>query len=218
MNEKQRYIPKKRHNYSDKKIAIIGAGPAGLSCAYYLALDGYTVTVFEKEEKPGGMLVLGIPAFRLQKDVVNAEIEILKAMGVEIKTGVEVGKDITLDALRQDGYKGFYMAIGAQAARKLNIEGEDNEAVIGGIQFLRDVNLCKDVKLSGEVVVIGGGNVAIDVARTATRVGANKTMMFCLESRETMPALEEEIEEALAEKVEINNSYGPKRVLVETVK
>jgi len=218
MNEKQRYIPKKRHNYSDKKIAVIGAGPAGLSCAYNLALDGYTVTVFEKEEKPGGMLTLGIPAFRLQKDVVNAEIEILKAMGIEIRTGVEVGKDITLDALRQDGYKGFYMAIGAQAARKLNIEGEENEAVIGGIQFLRDVNLGKEVKLSGDVVVIGGGNVAIDVARTATRVGADKTMMFCLESRETMPALEEEIEEALAENVEINNSYGPKRVIVENGK
>lgn len=215
MNEKQRYIPKKRHDYSDKKIAVIGAGPAGLSCAYYLALDGYTITVFEKEEKPGGMLTLGIPAFRLQKDVVNAEIEILRAMGVEIRTGVEVGKDITLDALRQDGYKGFYLAIGAQAARKLNIEGENNEAVIGGVEFLRDVNLGKDVKLSGDVVVIGGGNVAIDVARTATRIGADKTMMFCLESRDTMPALEEEIEEALAEKVEINNAYGPKRIIVE---
>jgi len=218
LNENQRFVPKKRHDYSDKKIAVIGAGPAGLACAYYLALDGYTVTVFEKEEKPGGMLALGIPAFRLQKDVVNAEIEILKAMGVEIRTGLEVGKDVTLDALRQDGYKGFYMAIGAQAARKLNIEGEDNVSVIGGIEFLRDVSLGKDVKLSGDVVVIGGGNVAIDVARTSTRVGADKTMMFCLENRETMPALEEEIEEALAENVEIRNSYGPKRIIVENGK
>jgi len=215
MNEKQRYIPQKRHKYSDKKIAVIGAGPAGLSCAYYLALDGYTVTVFEKEEKPGGMLALGIPAFRLQKDVVDAEIDILKALGVEIKTGVEVGRDITLDALRQAGYTGFYIAIGAQAARKLDIEGEDNQSVLGGVEFLKDVNLGKNVRLSGDVVVIGGGNVAIDVARTAARVGADKTMMFCLESRATMPALEEEIEEALAEKVEIHNSYGPKRIIIE---
>lgn len=215
MNEKYRYIPKKRHNYSDKKIAIIGAGPSGLSCAYYLALDGYTVTVFEKENALGGMLTLGIPSFRLQKNVVNAEIEILKMMGVEIKTGIDVGKDITLDYLRKQGYTGFYLAIGAQAARKLNVEGEDNPSVIGGIQFLKDINLGKDVKLDGDVVVIGGGNVAIDVARSATRVGANKVMMYCLESRDIMPALEEEINEALEENVEINNSYGPKRIVIE---
>lgn len=215
MNEKKRYLPKKRHDYSDKKIAVIGAGPAGLSCAYFLALDGYTITVFEKEEKPGGMLELGIPAFRLQKDVVKAEIEILREMGVEIRTGVEVGRNISLDELRKEGYKGFYIAVGAQNAKKLRIEGEENKAVIGGIEFLRDVNLGRDVKLSGDVVVIGGGNVAIDVARTATRVGAEKTMMFCLESRETMPALEEEVEEALTEKVEINNSFGPKRIVIE---
>lgn len=214
----QRYIPTKRHNYSDKKIAIIGSGPAGLSCAYFLALDGYTVTVFEKEQKLGGMLTLGIPAFRLEKDVINAEIEILKALGVEMKLGVEVGKDITLDSLRKEGYNAFYLAIGAQAARKLNIEGEDADGVFGGVDFLKNVALGNDVKLEGEVVVIGGGNVAIDVARTATRVGASKTKMFCLESRETMPALLEEVEEALEENIEIHNSYGPKRILTENGK
>lgn len=153
------------------------------------------------------MLTLGIPSFRLEKEVVNAEIEILRQMGVEFKTGVEVGKDITLDKLRKEGYKAFYVAIGAQAGRRLNIEGEDAKGVIPGVEFVRDVNLGNDVKLNGKVVVIGGGNVAIDVARNAVRVGAGSVEMFCLESREQMPALEEEIEEALEEDIVINNSY-----------
>ena len=158
------------------------------------------------------MLTLGIPSFRLEKDVVNAEIEILREMGVEFKTGVEVGKDITLDQLRSEGYEAFYIAIGAQAGRKLGIEGEDAKGVIPGVEFVRNVNLGEDVHLSGKVVVIGGGNVAIDVARNATRVGANTVNMFCLENREQMPALEEEIEEALEEKIIINNSWGPTRI------
>jgi len=213
-----RFVPKKRHDYSDKKIAIVGAGPAGLSCAYYLALDGYTITVFEKQEKLGGMLTLGIPSFRLEKDVITAEIEILREMGVEFKTGVEVGKDVTIADLRTQGYKGFYLAIGAQAGRKLGIEGEDAEGVIAGVDFLRDVNLGREVKLSGNVVVIGGGNVAIDVARTATRVDAEKVNMYCLESASEMPALPEEIEEASAEKITINNGWGPKRIITENGK
>ncbi|MGI5985893.1 MAG: FAD-dependent oxidoreductase [Clostridiales bacterium] len=209
-----RFVPKKRHDYSDKKIAIVGAGPAGLSCAYFLALDGYSVTVFEKQEKLGGMLTLGIPSFRLEKDVVNAEIDILRELGVEFKTGVEVGKDVTLDELRAKGYKGFYLAIGAQAGRKLGIEGEDAKGVIAGVDFLRDVNLGKDAKLSGKVVVIGGGNVAIDVARTAVRENAETVNMYCLESASEMPALPDEIEEANAENININNGWGPKRILV----
>ena len=159
------------------------------------------------------MLTLGIPSFRLEKEVVNAEIEILREMGVEFKTGVEVGKDITLDQLRSEGYEAFYIAIGAQAGRKLGIEGEYAKGVIPGVEFVRDVNLGEDVKLNGNVVVIGGGNVAIDVARNATRVGANTVNMFCLENREQMPALEEEIEEALEENIVINNSWGPTRIL-----
>ncbi len=214
LNIDKRYIPKLRHEYG-KKIAVIGAGPAGLSCAYFLSIDGYKVTVFEKQNTLGGMLTLGIPSFRLEKNVVNAEIDILKELGVEFKTGIEVGKDITLDTLRNEGYKAFYIAIGAQAGRKLNIEGENAEGVMTGVDFLRDVNLGNHSKLEGNVVVIGGGNVAIDVARAATRVGATGVNMFCLENRNEMPALEEEIEEALEENIAINNSWGPKRIVSE---
>jgi len=214
LNMDVRFIPKKRHEYG-KEIAVIGAGPAGLSCAYYLAIDGYKVTVFEKQKALGGMLTLGIPAFRLEKDVVNAEINILKELGVEFKTGVEVGKDVSINDLRSQGYKAFYLAIGAQAGRKLGLEGEDAEGVVTGVDFLRNVNLGNETKLDGNVVVIGGGNVAIDVARVATRVGAAKVDMFCLESKKEMPALPEEIEEAEAENIAINNSWGPKRIVVE---
>ncbi len=214
LNKENRYIPKVKHNYG-KKIAVIGAGPSGLSCAYYLAIDGYKVTVFEKQQALGGMLTLGIPSYRLEKNVVNAEIDILKELGVEFKTGIEVGEDISLKELRQQGYKAFYLAIGAQSGRKLGIEGEEGEGVITGVDFLRDVNLGREVKLEGNVVVIGGGNVAIDVARTATRVGASKVDMFCLESREEMPALDEEIDEAMSEDIVINNSWGPKRIVTE---
>lgn len=213
-----RFIPKKRHNYSDKKVAIIGAGPAGLSCAYYLALDGYSVTVFEKEQRLGGMLTMGIPAFRLEKDVVQAEIDIIKEMGVEFKTGVEVGKDITLDELRQQGYKAFYMAIGAQGGRKVGIEGEDAENVMSGIEFLRAINQDENRRVTGNVVVVGGGNVAIDVSRTAVRAGAASVTQFCLENRQQMPAAEEEILEAEEEHITINNSWGPKRILTENGK
>ncbi|MEG0308026.1 MAG: FAD-dependent oxidoreductase [Clostridium sp.] len=214
LNKDIRYVPKLRHEYG-KKIAIIGAGPSGLSCAFYLALDGYKVTVFEKQKVLGGMLTLGIPSYRLEKDVINAEIDILRELGVEFKTSVEVGKDVSLKELRGQGYEAFYLAIGAQAGRNLGITGEDAEGVVTGVDFLRDVNLGNDVKLEGNTIVIGGGNVAIDVARTATRVGASTVDMFCLESREEMPALEEEIEEALAEDIKVNNSWGPKRIVTE---
>ena len=218
LDPQNRIIPKKRHNYSDKKVAIIGAGPAGLSCAYYLALDGYSITVFEKEQKLGGMLTMGIPAFRLEKDVVQAEIDIIKAMGVEFKTGVEVGKDVTLEELRAQGYKAFYMAIGAQGGRKVGIEGEDSQGVMSGIEFLRMINQDENKKVHGKVVVVGGGNVAIDVSRTAVRAGAESVMQCCLESRQQMPAALEEIEEAEEENIVINNGWGPKRILSENGK
>ncbi len=214
LNEKTRFMPKKRNDYG-KKIAVIGSGPAGLSCAYYLAIDGYKVTVFEKQPKVGGMLTLGIPGFRLEKDVVNAEIDILRQMGVEFKTGVEVGKDVTIQQLREEGFKGFYLAIGAQAGRKLNISGEDAEGVIAGVDFLRDINLGNMPEMKGKVVVVGGGNVAIDVARSAVRTDASEVSMYCLEQREEMPALPEEIEEALEEDINIFNGYGPKEILTE---
>ncbi len=216
LKAENRYVPKKRYNFGfGEDVAIIGSGPAGLSCAYYLAIDGYKVTVFEKENKLGGMLTLGIPSYRLEKDVIEAEIDVLRELGVEFKTGVEVGKDVTIADLRKQGFKAFYVAIGAQGGRKLGLEGEDSEGVIAGVDFLRDINLGKEVKLKGKVVVIGGGNVAIDVARTAVRTDAKNVELYCLESRGEMPALEEEIVEAEEEGITINNSWGPKRIVVE---
>ncbi|WP_288221206.1 FAD-dependent oxidoreductase [uncultured Clostridium sp.] len=214
LNKENRYVPKIKNNYN-KKIAVVGSGPAGLSCAFFLAIEGYKVTVFEKEKALGGMLTLGIPAFRLEKNVVNAEIDILRELGVDFKNGIEVGKDISLKELRKEGYEAFYLAVGAQSGRKLGIEGENAKGVITGVDFLRSVNLGENVKLKGNVIVIGGGNVAIDVARTAERVGAEKVDIFCLESRDEMPALNEEIQETLEEGININNSWGPKRIIVE---
>ena len=215
LNEATRFIPEKRHNYSDKKIAIVGAGPAGLSCAYYLALDGYDITVFEKQERLGGMLTLGIPSFVLEKNVVDAEIDVLRELGVEFKTGVEVGKDVTLDELRSQGYKAFYLAVGAQQGRGLGLEGESAEGVLSGVDFLRRVNLSGGNLVPGKVVVIGGGNVAIDVARCAVRCGGERVSMYCLESRAQMPALDEEIAAAEAEDISIHNGWGPGRILTE---
>ena len=212
LDKNRRFIPAKKHDYG-KPVAVIGSGPAGLSCAYYLAEDGYKVTVFEKLSKPGGMLTVGIPSFRLEKNVVEAEIDILKEMGVVFKTNTEVGKDVSLDDLRKQGFKAFYLAIGAQGGRKLGLENEDAKGVIAGVEFLRDVNLGKKNALHGKVIVIGGGNVAIDVARTAVREGAESVAMYCLEARNEMPALNEEIEEALEEDIVINNSWGPKRII-----
>lgn len=214
LKAEHRFVPEKLTDRPEK-VAVIGAGPAGLSCAYFLAADGYKVTVFEKQKKLGGMLTLGIPSFRLEKEIVDSEIDVLEELGVEFKTGVEVGKDITIPELRKDAYKAFYVAIGAQAGRGLGLDGENSEGVMTGIEFLRRVNLGEDLKLDGSAIVIGGGNVAIDVARTAERIGASKVDMFCLESRKEMPALDEEIQEAESEEILINNSWGPKRILTE---
>jgi NADPH-dependent glutamate synthase beta subunit-like oxidoreductase/NAD-dependent dihydropyrimidine dehydrogenase PreA subunit len=213
--EENRFVPEKLFDYSSIKMAIIGAGPSGLACAFYLAQKGYSITIFEKLDQPGGMLKYGIPSFRLEKNVIDAEIDVIRKLGVEIKCGVEVGKDISLKELREQGYKAFYVAIGAQGGRKLGVEGEDNDAVIAGVDYLRDVNLGKEVKTPGNVVVIGGGNVAIDVARTAVRTGADKVEMFCLESAKEMPAQDEEVAEAKEENIGINNGWGPVRVVVE---
>ncbi|MDR2901304.1 MAG: FAD-dependent oxidoreductase, partial [Treponema sp.] len=209
----ERFVPKKRYNHSDKKIAVVGAGPAGLSCAYYLAIDGYDVTVFEKETKLGGMLTMGIPSFVMEKNVVDAEIDVLRQLGVKFKTGVTVGKDVTLDQLRKEGFLAFYLAVGAQKGRAVGIEGEDADGVISGVDFLRETALNGKTVVSGKVVVIGGGNVAIDVARTAVRAENSSVQMFCLEKREEMPALPEEIETAESEDIIINNSWGPKRII-----
>ncbi len=222
LKAEHRYIPEKvvptLEGAFHEKVAIIGAGPAGLSCAYFLALKGYSPVIFEKNEKPGGMLRYGIPSFKLEKDVIDAEIDIIKALGVEIKCGVEVGKDITLDDLRAEGYKAFYIAIGCQGGKKAGVPGEDAEGVMTAVDFLRTVGQDERYRVSGKTVVVGGGNVAIDVARTAHRCGAESVQMFCLEPRDKMPASEEEIAEALEENVAVNCGWGPKEVLTENGK
>lgn len=199
-----------------EKVAIIGSGPAGLSCAYYLAEKGYKPTVFEKESRPGGMLMNGIPSFRLEKDVIEAEIDIIKELGADIRCGVEVGKDITLDQLRTEGYKAFYVAIGCQGGRGIGVTGEDAEGVQTGVDFLRAVNIDPEgTKLGGKTVVIGGGNVAVDVARAAVRCGDDTVDMFCLETRDIMPATADEVVEAEEEGVTVNCGWGPKEILTE---
>ena len=212
-----RYIPKKTipslKGGFDEKIAIIGAGPAGLSCAYYLALTGYKPTIFEKNEEPGGMLRYGIPSYKLEKDLLAAEIDVIRELGVEIRCGVEIGKDITIEELREQGYRGFYVAIGCQRGRKPGITGENAKGAYAAVDFLREVGAKESFALEGDVVVVGGGNVAIDAARISSRCVDAKISMFCLEQREDMPASKEEIAEALEEGIELNCGWGPKEVL-----
>jgi len=197
----------------EERIAVIGSGPAGLSAAYFLRRNGYKVTVFEKLPVVGGMMAVGIPAYRLPRDVMKAEIGIIEKMGVEIKTGITFGKDITIDSLKAEGYRAIFIATGLHVSRRLNVEGEDLPQVLKGIDFLRQAALEEEVSVGERVVVIGGGNVAIDVAMTALRLGANKVSMVCLEKRDEMPVWEYEIEEALEEGVEIINSLGPKQFI-----
>lgn len=214
-----RYIPKKTipslKGGFDEKIAIIGAGPAGLSCAYYLALTGYKPTIFEKNEEPGGMLRYGIPSYKLEKDLLAAEIDVIRELGVEIRCGVEIGKDITIEELREQGYRGFYVAIGCQRGRKPGITGENAKGAYAAVDFLREAGAKESFALEGDVVVVGGGNVAIDAARISSRCVDAKISMFCLEQRENMPASKEEIAEALEEGIELNCGWGPKEVLEE---
>ncbi len=216
INAETRYVPEKvvpaTKGYFDEKVAIIGAGPAGISCAYYLAEKGYTnVTVFEKNKEPGGMVVYGIPSFVMEKNIVQAEIDVLRAMGVEIKCGVEVGKDITIAQLREQGYKAFYVAVGCQGGRKTGVAGEDAKGVMTGVELLHITTDDESYKLTGDTVVIGGGNVAIDVSRTAIRCGSPKVSQVSLETRDIMPALPEEIETAESEGINIIGGWGPKK-------
>lgn len=202
----------------EEKVAIIGAGPAGISCAYYLAEKGYKPTLFDKNKKPGGMVTYGIPSFVMEKDVVEAEVDVLRDMGVDIRLGVEVGKDITLKQLREEGYKAFYIAIGCQGGRGINVPGEDAEGVMKGVDLLHTVIDDESYQLSGDTVVIGGGNVAIDVSRTAVRCGSSKVTQVSLETRDIMPALPEEIELAESEGILIQGGWGPKEILTENGK
>ncbi len=220
LNAETRYVPARRtyrastEDYAEH-IAVIGAGPAGMSCAYYLANMGYPVTVFEKNPVPGGMLTLGIPNFRLEKDVVNAEIEVLREMGVEFKCGVEVGKDVTLDELRAQGYKGFFLGIGAQKSSALRIPGEELEGVFGGVEFMREVNLGNKPAIGDKVAVIGGGNVAMDVCRTAVRLGAKETYVVYRRSEDEMPADKMEVAEAKEEGVKFLFLNSPAEIIGE---
>ena len=210
----EKVIPKVDGEFAEK-IAVIGAGPAGMSCAYYLAEKGYRPTVFEKEARPGGMLMNAIPSFRLEKDVVEAEIDVLRQLGVEFRCGVEVGKDVTIAQLRQEGYKGFYVAVGLQSGGRLPVPGGDAENVISGVDFMRDVNLRDKKSLSGRVVVIGGGNIAADVARTAVRCGAENVSLYCLEGYDEMPMGEEDRCECERDGVAVYAGWGPREVSVE---
>lgn len=213
----EKVVPKILGDF-DEKVAIIGAGPAGISCAYYLAEKGYKPTLFDKNKKPGGMVTYGIPSFVMEKDVVEAEVDVLRDMGVDIRLGVEVGKDITLKQLREEGYKAFYIAIGCQGGRGINVPGEDAEGVMKGVDLLHTVIDDESYQLSGDTVVIGGGNVAIDVSRTAVRCGSSKVTQVSLETRDIMPALPEEIELAESEGILIQGGWGPKEILTESGK
>ncbi len=218
LDAETRFVPKMLNQLGkpyEEKIAVIGAGPAGLSCAYYLAVKGYPVTVFEKEQLLGGMLTMGIPSFRLGREVINAEIDILKGLGVEFRTGVEVGKDVTLAQLRADGYKAFYLGIGASKGGTVGCKGDELPGVFTGIEFLRKVNLGQQVELGDKVAVIGGGNVAIDVARTAVRLGAKEVTIVYRRAREEMPAADDEILEAEEEGVKFMYLAAPVEILGE---
>ena len=223
LNQDKRYVPLCETDHGgmwgkDYKMAVVGAGPAGLSCAYYLRERGYDVTVFEKENRPGGMLMNGIPNFVLEKEILEAEIDVLRQMGVEFKCNTEIGKDVTLQQLRDQGYKAFYIAIGLQGGRNAGVAGEDSEGVESAVSFLKRTNQDHTVKLHGDLVVVGGGNVAIDVARVAKRVTDGHITMLCLEGENEMPASDDEVTLAKSEGIEIKNGWGPKEIKQENGK
>ncbi len=221
LNKETRRIPKMLNQTGKpftEKIAVIGAGPAGLSCAYYLAKKGYPVTVFDRNPAPGGMLTMGIPNFRLEKDTLNAEIDIIREMGVTFVCNTEVGKDVTIQQLREQGFKGFYLAIGAQKSAPIGIPGEELEGVYGGVDFLREVNLGNKPAVGKSCAVIGAGNVAMDVCRTAVRLGAENTYIIYRRSQAEMPADPEEVGEAMEEGVQFRFLNGPAEILGENGK
>lgn len=195
------------------KVAVVGSGPAGLACAYFLARNGYPVTVFESMPEPGGMLKYGVPDFRLPRDVLTMQIDYLRAMGIEFRLNTPLGKAMTLDDLRRE-YQALFLAVGASRSRRIEIEGRELDGVLWGLEFLRDVNADRFDSAAGrKVVVIGGGNVAMDTALTVNRLGARSVRIVCLESAQTMPAYPEEKRQALDEGIVIDGSWGPKRIV-----
>ncbi|NQU14170.1 MAG: FAD-dependent oxidoreductase, partial [Desulfobacteraceae bacterium] len=214
LNSETRYVPEVKEK-KEEKVTVIGSGPAGLSCAYYLAIKGYQTTIYEKLPVAGGMLALGIPEYRLPRDILQAEIQVIKDMGVEIRTGVEIGKDFTVEQLREEGNKAIFLAIGAHECKALGIEGEGLEGVYPGVDFLREVNLGRKINLGDRVAVIGGGNVAMDSVRTALRTGSKEAFVIYRRSFEEMPANEEEIEECKEEGIQIHTLANPTRIMGE---
>jgi len=208
ISTEQKEIPE-----SAKKVAIIGAGPAGLACAHDLSQMSYKVTIFESLPVEGGMLAVGIPEYRLPRDILNMEIDIVKKMGVEIKKGIKVGKDISITQLLENGYHAVFIAVGAHRGLKLGIPGEDAKGVIEGVYFLQRVNLKEKIEIGKNVIVIGGGNVAIDAARCALRLGSKVKIVY-RRSRDEMPASNEEIESALAEGINIEYLTAPLEVVI----
>ncbi len=209
------YIPAPKVSKRSEKIAVIGSGPAGVTAAYELLRQGYHVTIFEKQDEPGGMMRYGIPEYRLPRNILAGEIKVVEKMGAELKCGVTFGKDITLESLKADGYSATFLAIGLHSGRKLGIENEDIEGVLQGVDFLREASKGEKIDVGKEVVVVGGGNVAVDVAQVAKRLGAEKVTLICLERRDEMPAWEYEITEALEDDIEIVNSFGPRNLFLD---
>ncbi|NOG41775.1 MAG: FAD-dependent oxidoreductase [Planctomycetes bacterium] len=196
-----------------EKIAIIGAGPAGLAAANDLALLGYSCTIFESNPTPGGMLRMGVPTYRLPRTAIDNDVEYIKKLGVEIRYNTTFGVDITFDSLKKDGFSVLFIGVGLSESRSLNIEGVQLEGVLKGVSFLNEVNTTGSAKIGKNVLVIGGGAVAMDCARTALRLRTDKVSVACLESRKEMPTTDFEIEEAVHEGVALYNSIGPKRIL-----
>ena len=209
--------PKPDVEPKDQKAAIIGAGPAGLTAAHDLARMGYRVTIFEAQSQPGGMLRLGLPTYRLPREIIDLDVQPILDLGVELRTGVRIGEDVTLSDLKEQKYEAIFIGIGAGLSRSLPIEGIDMDGVLLGVDFLREVNQGQPVKLGRKILVIGGGSVAVDVARSAVRQGGpgdeKEVHMICLECRAEMPAHEWEIVEAQREGIILHPSLGPKRIL-----
>lgn len=195
-----------------KKVAIIGSGPAGMTAAYHLAHEGFACTIFESMPIVGGMLTLGIPSYRLPRNIVNKEFDALKNCGVDIITDIVIGKDKSLQDLRDEGYEAIFIGVGAHNSRKLGIEGEDLDGVMHGVDYLREVNLGKPVRLGTNVVVVGGGNVAIDVARTALRTGSENVFILYRRSKAEMPASSAEINHLEEEGVKIEMLAAPVKI------
>jgi NADPH-dependent glutamate synthase beta subunit-like oxidoreductase len=212
LKAKKRYVPEMKPKKREK-VAIVGSGPAGLTCAYYLAQEGYKVTIFEKARVLGGMLTAGVPSYRLPRNIVEAEIKMICNMGVAMKTGVEVGKDKTIAQMRKDGFKAFFLAIGAQEGVRLGVPGEDLDGVYRGLDYLRQLNLGKSMRLGEKVAVIGGGNVALDAVRSARRLGSEKAFILYRRSLEEMPSTPEEVKQCREEKIPIKTLAQPVRFM-----